>query len=72
VGKCHVALKYANSKSQELDAILWVYSETAAAPEQSFTDISLGLKIPRAEPQMAIEIKILVLDRLQQTCKSFA
>lgn len=72
VGKSHVALKYAHSKSQELDAILWVYSETAAALEQSFTDISIRLKLPGAEPQKAVENKILVLDWLQQTCKFFA
>jgi hypothetical protein len=72
VGKSHVAMKYANSKSQALDAILWVYSETAIALEQSFTDISLRLKLPGAEPRKAVDNKILVLDWLQQTSKSFA
>lgn len=33
VGKSYVALKYADRKNQELDAVLWVYSETAAALE---------------------------------------
>lgn len=67
VGKSHVALKYAHRKSDELQAIFWVYSETAAALEQSFTDIAVRLQFEGVEPARPIENKIQVLNWLQQT-----
>ena len=67
VGKTHVALRYAHRKSDELQAIFWVHSETAAALEQSFTDIAVRLQFEGVEPARHIENKIQVLNWLQQT-----
>lgn len=67
VGKSHIALKYAHSKVKELDAILWVYSETATALAQSFTDIAIRLELAKANPQHHETNRILVINWLQCT-----
>ena len=69
VGKSHVALKYANFATREFSAVLWIQSETAAALQQSFSDIAVRLKLPEAEPRKHEENRIKVLDWLQKTCK---
>ena len=67
VGKSHVALRYAHSRTDELDAILWIHSETATAISQSFSEIAVRLKLPSAEPRKHSENRILVLNWLQHT-----
>ncbi|MCJ1385774.1 hypothetical protein MMC17_008898 [Xylographa soralifera] len=67
VGKSHIALKYAHGKVKELDAILWIYSDTPVAIAQSFTVIATRLQLPDTKPQGHAENRILVLNWLQQT-----
>ncbi|KAF8851460.1 hypothetical protein BDZ45DRAFT_730880 [Acephala macrosclerotiorum] len=67
VGKSAVALKYAYSRIDELDAILWVRSETPTALAQSFTDIAMRLEIHDAHPQHHIKNRVLVLNWLQHS-----
>lgn len=68
VGKSHVALKYAQGKVDKLEAIFWVYSNSATALAQSFTDIAVRLQLPNTNPQNHEENRISVLNWLQQTC----
>lgn len=72
VGKSHVALKYAYLRAREhkLDAVLWMHSETRTALAQSFTDAGLRLKLPGIERRKQEENRIIVLNWLQQTCKT--
>ena len=72
VGKSHIAIKYAYTHIESYDAILWVFSETRAAIEQSFTDVAVRLQLPNAEPRNHTENRIQVLTWLQQTSKQFA
>ncbi|KAI1083670.1 TPR-like protein [Whalleya microplaca] len=67
VGKSYVALKYAQSKRPELDAILWIYSETPTAIAASFTDIALRLELSGANPEHSEKNRVLVLSWLQST-----
>lgn len=67
VGKSHVALKYAHSKTTEFRVILWIQSQTSAALEQSFTDIALRLKLDGADARKHEENRIQLLDWLQNT-----
>ena len=50
VGKTSIALAYAHScrRSGRYDAIFWIRAETPIALKESFTDISLRLKLPGA------------------------
>ena len=69
VGKSHIAIKYAYTHIESYDAILWVYGETPAAIEQSFTDLAVRLQLPGSAPGNHTENKIQVLTWLQQTSK---
>ena len=49
VGKTQVALAYAYSKVEELDAVFWVPAGTELALQQGFSQIAVhGLKLPNA------------------------
>ena len=67
VGKSYIAMKYAYSKCDEVQAIFWVRSENAAAIEQSFTDIALRMGFDEADFQNHIGNRVLVLNWLQKT-----
>ena len=67
VGKSHIAMKYAYTHIQSYSAMLWIYCETRAAIEQSFTDIAVRLQLPTAAPGNHAENRIQVLTWLQQT-----
>ena len=71
VGKSTVAMKYAQRFSADLDAILWIRSETATSLEDSFSGAALRLQLPGATPQKHEENRILVLDWLQRTGTSW-
>lgn len=70
VGKSCVALKYAQRKWPDLDAIFWVYSETPTAIAASFTDIALRLELPGSNPEHSEKNRVLVISWLQSTGKS--
>ena len=70
VGKSHVALKYAHTRSAHYSAILWIHSASPTAIAQSFTDIALLLKLPQAERSKPEENRLLLLGWLQRTSKS--
>jgi hypothetical protein len=71
IGKSQVALKYAQKMTQQrsLDAVLWIYSETATALGHSFTNVAQRLELPGAHEQHHEKNKMLVLDWLQRTSK---
>ncbi|KAK3379097.1 hypothetical protein B0T24DRAFT_610704 [Lasiosphaeria ovina] len=69
VGKTHIAMKYAQKKysKRELNAVLWVAAETAMSIKQSFTEISLRLKLPNATAKSHDDNHLLVRSWLQHT-----
>ena len=67
VGKSHIALKYAQKLALSFDAVLWVYSATAAAISQSFTDIAVRLQLPNSHIQHPTENRITFLEWLRTT-----
>lgn len=69
VGKSHVALKYAQLRTKDFQAILWIESDTEQALEQSFTEISIGLKLKGADRTRHEQNRIEVLTWLRETCK---
>lgn len=69
VGKSHVALKYARSKTNELDAIFWIHSQDSIAIAQSFSDAAVRLQLPGINPQNHIENRVEMLNWLQRTSK---
>lgn len=71
VGKSHVALKYAETKMEHFQTILWIHSETAGSIAQSFTDISIRLQLKGADPGQPEQNRIEVLNWLHETCKNY-
>ncbi|KAJ5933847.1 hypothetical protein N7454_006176 [Penicillium verhagenii] len=71
VGKSSVALRYAESRihRKELDTMFRIASEKESTIRQSFTDISVRLKLPGAQPKDHDQNRTLVLDWLQNTLK---
>jgi hypothetical protein len=69
VGKTSIASSYAEEKFSKkvYDVVLWVCGETDVSMRQSFTDISLRLKLPGAQPQTHDENRILVMDWFHTT-----
>lgn len=71
IGKTQIALAYAHSKLDSLDAVFWISSEDVLSVQQSFSRIAVnGLKLPNAHPGAHQENMILVLDWLQKTCEN--
>ena len=64
-----MARKYAQSKAQILDAILWVHSGNPVAIAQSYTDIALRLQLPEAHINHHAESRVHVLNWLQMTSR---
>jgi NB-ARC domain len=64
VGKSAIASTYIERKFDEndYDVALWVRGEKPSFLRQSFTDISMRLKLPGAQPQTHDENLILVQD----------
>ncbi|KAF2106247.1 P-loop containing nucleoside triphosphate hydrolase protein, partial [Lophiotrema nucula] len=67
VGKTQVALAFAYSKIDLLDAIFWVAAETDVVLKQSFSRIAVNLELPNAHPQNHEENTLLVLSWLNKT-----
>lgn len=70
VGKTQIALAYAYSKLNSVDAIFWVPAETEIALQQGFSKIVVdGLRLPGASPQSHKENMVMVMNWLQRTSK---
>lgn len=69
VGKSHVAMKYLEKKqvSKDFDAIFWINAENPVSIQQSFTDITLRLKLPDTGPATHDENRMILKGWLQQT-----
>ncbi len=68
VGKTQIALEYAYSKLEELDAVLWVSAQDQWSIQQSFSRIAVdALQLPNASPQSHDENMLLVRLWLQKT-----
>jgi len=73
VGKTQIALEYAYSKKDELDAILWIPAENILALQQGFTKVAVdGLKLPNANSRSHQENMLLVVTWLRQTGKNLS
>ena len=69
VGKSHVALKYAQSKFVDFDAIFWIASEGPIALAESFSKIAIRLQLPNIFEQNHEENRVAVLNWLQKTSR---
>ena len=68
VGKTQIALAYAHSKVEQLDAVFWVLAEDELTLQQGFSRIAVhGLKLPGTKLESHQENMLLVLNWLQQT-----
>lgn len=71
IGKTQIALAYAYSKVEQLDAVLWIAAQDQLSIRQSFSRIAVdALQLPNAHPQSHQEKMVLVLLWLQKTCKT--
>jgi hypothetical protein len=70
IGKTQIALAYAYSKLEELDAVLWIAAQDKLSIRQSFSRVAVdALQLPNAQPQSHQENMVLVLLWLQKTCQ---
>lgn len=68
VGKSHVALKYAQTKMEHFQFVLWIHGTNKQSLEQSFTEIAFRLQIKGADRGRHEQNRIEVLNWLHQTC----
>ncbi|KAI4265420.1 MAG: hypothetical protein L6R38_009438 [Xanthoria sp. 2 TBL-2021] len=67
VGKSHVALKYAQTKMEHFQFVLWIHGTNKQSLEQSFTEIAFRLQIKGADRGRHEQNRIEVLNWLHQT-----
>jgi KaiC/GvpD/RAD55 family RecA-like ATPase len=73
IGKTQIALAYAYSKVEELDAVFWIAAQDQLSIRQSFSRIAVeALQIPNAHPQAHQENMVLVLLWLQKSGKTYS
>jgi len=66
--KATLHLKYAETKMEHFQTVLWIHSETAESLKQSFTDISMRLQLNGADRGQHEKNRIEVLNWLHETC----
>jgi hypothetical protein len=71
VGKTQIALAYAYSKLDEIDAVFWIPAEQELSRQQGFTRIAIeGLHLEGAQKQAHQENMLMVMNWLHRTGES--